>query len=109
MIEAHTLRFLQASSIAERRAELEATPPAMANLLKAVLFHRMHGMLHQHIDDRFLEGSRHVCLDNGTIFSSFAAVDIVQNGGLQAAEAEIIGRICHFCPGESDGVWDFPL
>ena len=39
----------------------------------------------------------------GIIFH-FAAVEIVQNGGLQAAEAEIIGRICHLCPGKSDGV-----
>lgn len=60
----------------------------------------MHGMLHQHIDDRFLEGSRHVCLDNGNIFH-FAAVEIVQNGGLQAAEAEIIGRIATFARGKA--------
>lgn len=82
---------------------MEATPPAMANFLKPYSSTGMHGMLHQHIDDRFLEGSRHVCLDNRNIFH-FAAVEIVQNSGFQAAEAEIIGRICHFCPGKSDGV-----
>ena len=75
---------------------------------KAILFYRMHGMIHQNVHNCFLEGSRHVRLNNGNIFH-LAAVQIIQNGRFQSAEAEIVGRVSHFCPREMRSRPDFPL
>ena len=70
---------LQASSIAERRAELEATPPAMANFLKPYSSTACMACSASTSTNRFCwKEAGHVCLDNGNIFH-FAPVEIVQN------------------------------